>query len=332
MHGYNIFMNAQIKCEIIWNELEVAQWQTRFKTIKRSNILQAYSYALATCKLNNQRARWGLIKINGVEAGLVQIIEARILFNIFHALVLDRGPVWFDGFGGAMHISVFFNEFNKQFPARWGRKRRLIPEVAEGATAIKILEKTGLTCVTETQKYETLWWNLEVDEETARANLKSNWRGGLKKAESAKLKISWHIVENDTDPNYEWFRSEYIQDKETKGYSGVSPQLLDNLALFSTRNNPIIIGKATIEDRAVAGVLFLTHGQSATYQIGYSSDEGRDSNAHHLLLWRSRTMLHSRGIKDLDLGGINHDKSAQGVKKFKQGTGAELSTLVGHFS
>ena len=324
-------MKAETSCEIIWNILDVDQWQQRFGQCKRSNILQAYPYALATCKVNNQQARWGLIKINNAEAGLVQIIEARTLFGAFHALVLDRGPLWFDSFGGAMHLSAFFNEFNNQFPARWGRKRRIIPEVADGATALKVLEHTGLTYVDETEKYQTLWWDLQIEEDHARANLKSNWRNALTKAENSNLEISWHIVEKDTDPHYERFKSEYLKDKEIKGYSGISPQLLDNLALFSTMTDPIIIGKARNEGRVIAEVLFLTHGQCATYQVGYSSNEGRAHNAHHLLLWHSRTMLHSRGIKDLDLGGINHDKSAQGIKKFKQGTGAELSTLVGHF-
>ena len=76
-----------MKCEIIWNKLTVAEWEQRFDSVKRSNILQDYSYAKACRKLNRQSARWGLIMIDGVESGIVQIIEAGFFFNFFHGVI-----------------------------------------------------------------------------------------------------------------------------------------------------------------------------------------------------------------------------------------------------
>ena len=320
-----------MKCEIIWNKLTVAEWEKRFDRVKRSNILQDYSYAKACRKLNRQSARWGLVVIDDVEAGIVQIIEAGFLFNFFHGVIVDRGPLWFDGYGGAAHIAAFFQEFNKIFPKRIGRKRRVIPEVENGLTIENILKQSGFGVVPTTQKYQTLWWNLNEDEEAARANLKNNWHGALKKAEQKAEKSELTITWDDKGKDYSWLRHVYEEDKKNKGYSGISPKLLDNLALFSTLKNPMIIGKVTKEGRDIAAMLFLTHGQSATYQIGWSSDEGRKYCAHHLLLWRARSMLRSRGIYDLDLGGINNDETAKGIRKFKQGTGALASTLVGHY-
>lgn len=315
-----------MECKITWNKLTIDEWAIRFKKIKRSTILQDYSYALATCKLNSQKARWGLIEVEGREAGLVQILEAGFLFNLFHAVILDRGPLWFEGFGGAAHVSAFFKEFNNQFPQRWGRKRRIIPEIETGITVEKILLQCALEPVKTSEKYQTLWWNLTIEEQLARQNLKKNWRGHLQKAEKSGLKITW----DDKGEFYAWLRQIYKTDKEIRGFQGISPKLLDNLALFSTSRSPMIIGKATIDGKDIAAVLFVCHGQSATYQIGWSSEEGRKFCAHHLLLWQARNMLHSLGIEDLDLGGSN-DGTAKGVKKFKQGTGAIPITLVGHY-
>jgi hypothetical protein len=316
----------EIGCEIRWNALSLEEWQARFDKITRSTILQSYSYAQAAVPTEKVRARWGLIIINGQEAGLVQLMEAGIFFNLFHAVIIDRGPLWFDGFGGALHTKIFFDEINKQFPKRLGRKRRFIPEIEGGAAAEGILKQCGLVKRTDQSPYQTLWWDLQQDGETARAKLKNGWHGSLKKAERAGLEIEW-----DRDGIfYPWLRDLYARDKQKRGYGGPSPKLLDNLARFSTQENPMIIGKAQKDGQDIAGVLFLTHGCAATYQIGWSSEQGRQNCAHHLLLWRARSMLKEYNIRELDLGGVN-DETAQGIKKFKEGTGADFVRLIGHY-
>lgn len=316
-----------MNCKIKWNDLSLNEWEKRFSVIARSNLLQSYVYARAVCKTKYKKARWGLILIDGHEAGLVQILETGILKNLFHTVELDRGPLWFDGYGGAVHIKSFFKEFNRQFPDRFGRRRRFIPEIDSGPSAEKILGQTGLKSSSSVSAYQTLWWDLTLDEETARKNLKSNWRGSLNKAERSELVTEW----DDQGRLYRWIRGIYALDKEIRGFGGVSPKLLDNLAAFSAQGHSMIIGKVSKDGRDIAGTLFFVHGQSATYQLGWSSDEGRQYCAHHLLLWQARDILKKHGITYLDLGGVN-DESAAGVKKFKEGTNAESIKLVGHYT
>lgn len=320
-----------MKCTIIWNSLPLDEWNLRFSKVAHSNILQSYHYAQSVCSLNRQKARWGLILIDGQEAGLLQILETGILWNMFHTVALDRGPLWFDGYGGAMHFKLFFEEFNAQFPKRFGRRRRIIPEIEHGGAALGILKQLGLGDPIEGDSYETLWWDLTIDEahseEQARTNLKSNWRNKISKAERADLTIEW----DDTGKFYPWLRKIYAADKNARGYAGASPQTLDNLAKFSTQENPMIIGIA--HDKAgkkIATVLFLKHGRSATYQVGWSSEDGRKYCAHHFLLWKARTMLQEYGVQELDLGGVNDDTAA-GIKTFKEGTGAKLVKFVGRY-
>ena len=80
-------------CEIQWNSLSVEAWESRFAAIARSNILQSYDYALASAKLNRQRARWGLIMMDGKEAGLVQILEAGQWSSPAFLRYLDKSKV-----------------------------------------------------------------------------------------------------------------------------------------------------------------------------------------------------------------------------------------------
>ena len=318
-------------CEIQWNVLSLEEWEKRFNVIPRSNILQSYNYAKAAAATHRQKARWGLILIDGQEAGLVQLMEASVLWRLFHAVILDRGPLWFDGFGHAVHLKLFFDEFNRQFPLRFGRKRRILPEMDHGVAAHQMMLQAGLKQGADVIPYQTLWWDLTIKDEAARQALRSNWRGSLQKAEKfmaeGDIKLDW----DRTGKFYSWLKRQYKIDKAVRGYKGISPQLLDNLAAFSTNTPFIVIGKVKIADENVAAVLFLLHGQSATYQIGWSSDKGRKYCAHHLLLWQARNMLKEYGIKQIDLGGVNDDDTAKGIKKFKTGTGASPAQLLGHY-
>jgi lipid II:glycine glycyltransferase (peptidoglycan interpeptide bridge formation enzyme) len=77
-------------------------------------------------------------------------------------------------------------------------------------------------------------------------------------------------------------------------------------------------------------MMFLIHGTAATYEVGWTSDKGREIHAHNLILWKSIEELKSRGIRMLDLGGVNTTRSA-GIARFKIGTGGKVLTLAGSY-
>ena len=310
-------------CTINWNTLSIDDWEKKFSQIPRSNIIQSYTYARAAAPLQNQKPRWGLIFIDGREAGLVQLFEAGILWNALHAVVLDRGPLWFEGFGNAMQVKVFFDELNRQFPQRLGRRRRFLPETIDGPTAQKMMAGTGLIPANDTG-YQTIWLDLTPDKETLRTNLKSNWRNKLSKAEKAGLGIEW----DKTTTHLSWILGQYAADKELRGYAGPTPTLMKFYAPLLAAKDDLLIGRAMKDDEIIAFVVFASHGRSATYLIGWSSQKGRDNAAHHLLLWDGAVMLQQKGIRELDLGGIN-DESAEGIKIFKEGLGGDIVRYIG---
>ena len=123
----------------------------------------------------------------------------------------------------------------------------------------------------------------------------------------------------------------YELDVLEKDYSGPSTKLLTELMKFMVPRGEAVIFNATDQGRTVAAILVFLHGASATYQVGWTSDKGRKLAAHHQLLWRAMLSLKERGIKDLDLGGVN-DESAAGIKRFKTGLGGEEVALVGFFN
>lgn len=268
--------------------------------------------------LYQQKPRWGLIKINNHDAGVVQILEAGILKKLIHGVIIDRGPLWLDGFGGPEHMQLFVRVLNDHFPARFGRKRRFIPEHnGQDLSYPEFRHKPG-------SGYETIWINTQTPEDKRRAKLKKNWRYSLRKAEQGDLKLEW-----DWSGRY-WddMIRQYIRDRTEKGYKGPSVKLLVALARHSLPDKNMLIGWVTHNGQPVGGILIFCHGRAATYQVGWSSQEGRKTGAHNLLLWRALDVLKKRGIDDLDLGGVNSEE-AEGVQKFKNGMGGQRVVLPG---
>lgn len=310
---------------INWNTLCIEDWEKKFSQIPRSNLLQSYSFAQVQCPLEKQKARWGLIVIDGKEAGLVQVFEAGLLWNAFHAVIVDRGPLWFEGAGSAIHIRRTMDELNRQFPVRFGRKRRIIPEMEDGTAIRKMIDQTGFERL-ERKGYETVWMDLTQDAETLRAAMKSNWRNKLNKSERAGIAIEI----DKTGEHFPWMIGIYAGDKAARDYGGPSPKFLQKYMPNLLKRGELLALRAIQNGTPVAFVILACHGRSATYLVGWSSKEGRDAAAHHLLLWEGVKMLQQKGIKDLDLGGVN-DESADGIKTFKEGMGGRTVRYVGHY-
>lgn len=315
-------MNQDNKCEILWNSLTHQGWREHILQVRRLPLLQSLDYALAVGPLYKQKPRLGLIRIGGAEAGLCLVMEVKAFGTALQVLMLDRGPIWFEGFGAPAHFEALIAEFARQFPRRVGRKCRFIPEM-EKADEIMIRQgyrKTG-------PGYETLWIDLTQDEETLRTNFKKKWRQSLEKAEGAGLTVTW----DEPEKHLPWFLTTYEQDKAQKDYRGASVKTLSALGHVFKSNKNLLIGRALKGDTCIAAIMLLCHGSSATYQAGWSGEMGRKTNAHHLLLWQALAVLKQKGIKDFDLGGIN-EHEAMGVKKFKEGLGGDSVALPGLYT
>ena len=306
-------------CEIKWNSLSATEWQSRFDTIRRSNLLQCYEYALAACPINNQIARWGLIVINGQEAGLVQIFEVSIFKRLIHVVSLDRGPLWFDGFGSADDWATFWQVFDVEFKPRFGRMRRIMPE--SDKQIYHMARKQAYP------PYQTIWVDLTQDEESLRKAMKKNWRNALSKA----LRTEMEVREDLPEKHIHWLLKQYADDRQQRQYKGASVRLIMAMVKSFLPRQQMLLMRAMKDGKAIAGILVFIHGCSATYQIGWTDpDAGRQHNAHHFLLWHAMLRLKARGIMDFDLGGVN-DFSAAGVKLFKEGLGGETYELCGTY-
>lgn len=306
-------------CTISWNVLSLAEWEERFNSIRRSNLLQCYPYAQAACVINRHRARWGLIKINGQDAGLAQVFEAGFLG--LHAVILDRGPLWLPGFGAPEHQIAFLSVFDQMFPRRFGRRRRIIPEIDQSQAML-----VPFQAALHIKPYQTIWIDLNQSAEDLRVQLQKNWRNALSNAERENLRVEWH----SDGKGLTWLLQHHEAHRTMRNFQAASPKFIRELAKYFVPRGDMQVGQAFAGEECVAGVLFFRHGSSATYQVGWSGDAGRRANAHQLLLWQGMMKLKEQNVQDLDLGGIND--IAEGVRTFKEGMGGETVTLSGIYN
>ena len=161
-----------------------------------------------------------------------------------------------------------------------------------------------------------------------RAQLESRWRSSLVSAESSEMKV--HRV-GTNEGQYRWLLDNEKKQRLEKHLDGLPIPFFD--MYVQSRKQPaknILTLRSDLGRDRIAAMMFLIHGEAATYQVGWTSDQGRELNAHHLILWRAIEELRERGIRLLDLGGVNTIRSA-GVARFKMRTGGKVVTLAGTY-
>ncbi len=194
-----------------------------------------------------------------------------------------------------------------------------MPELDAGPVAERFLREAGFFRIKT--GYRSAWLDLTRSERALRRGLRQNFRNQLRKAEGAGLAIA----EGDAGDR-DRLIDRHMAHRRRRRYAGPSPAVLKALPLAET---PVFLAR-TAEGREAAAVLFLRHGATATYQIGWTTEDGRATHAHNLLLWRGLGALKRMDVAHLDLGGLD-DADAPGAAHFKQGLGGEPFTLAGTF-
>lgn len=156
-----------------------------------------------------------------------------------------------------------------------------------------------------------------------RARLHQNWRNQLKKAEKSPLRV----INQGIDPKkHGWFFEAEQKQQKSRKYRSYPLEFI--LAYASANKGQARLYTAMLESEPVAAMLVLKHGLMATYQSGYTSDRGRETCAHNLLLWSVMTDLQKKRFKQLDLGRAD---LSDGLTRFKLRTGARIEKLPGTF-
>lgn len=310
-------------CAIQWITPSKEEWNTLLDRCTHTTLLQSYYYAQTMREVHQQGSRHGLIMIDGQEAGILQMQEVSLFKGWVHGLSIDRGPLWFQGFGRPSHLNAVAQTLNWKFPARWGRKRRFLPELHDKKHLVLF---NNWTKSKNSNQYQTFLVDLSKDLDKIREHLKRNWRNHLNKSEKQSL-----TIENDTDlSSLSALLAYYMKDRIQRRYAGASPKFLASLCKYAAMDDKCFILNAREDNETIASVLVFVHGKGATYQVGWSTPYGRAKDANTLLLWEAIKILKDKGVTEFDLGGYNDE--TEGIRKFKEGLNGLPIALIGSYS
>lgn len=309
---------------IEWNRHDRPQQQTMMEASARPTLTQTPAYIAALADAGHAHGEFGLMRFHERPIGYV-FAERRPLFGRVSSYRIYRGPLWLDADLPGNVQREFFRLIRNRFRLRNGRPLTFHPELEDSQANRNHVSATGFRRIAH--GYATIWLDTGRPLGEIRDALQQKWRNRLNQSERNGLEL---VVDSDGG-QLDWLVSRHEEHMAAHRYQGPSRALLESLTRHGADQAMVRILVARKDSEAVAGVLIVRHGNSATYLIGWNGPSGRRLRAHNFLLWQAIRLLHEDGVRWFDLGGIN-DADAARVARFKAGISGTRSTLVGAYT
>ncbi len=304
--------------KVEWGTQDMNAWDTAHAQTA-GPLQQDWAYG-STMLVSGGTVIRAVIQADGQTVGLAQCVVRRF-GNLGGVALCTRGPVWLAQLSGKDKAHAY-RSLRQSLPVKGLRFLFVTPNEPSS-------EDVGLSPLKRVMTgYSTALLDLTPSMADLRAGLEKRFRHRVGGAEKSDLTV--HRVGTNVG-QYRWLMDAEQQQRDNRSLQGMPLHFVD--AYIASRKQPgrnVLTLRADIGRDRVAGMMFLLHGQAATYQIGWTSDAGRDAHAHNLLLYQGMEALKERGIRVLDMGGINTARSA-GIARFKISTGAQVVTLAGTF-
>jgi hypothetical protein len=171
--------------------------------------------------------------------------------------------------------------------------------------------------------YTTAIMPIAATAERQAARLRASRRRTLAVFDEDRTRIACIDARSDL-PALDACLERHEEERRRRGYAMVGREV----TAAAARRGPTLLATARGADGLVAFVLVFVHGATATWQVGWTSPAGRTVCAHHRLLWAVSVALGRRGVRLLDLGGLN---VPAGIVHFKLASGAVPRTFVGTY-
>lgn len=308
---------------IIWDETSKDRWTGLMTLVPNSCYLHSWGYGEALHKHTNVIPRRGIIYRSVTPIGLVQAFQEKTLFGKKTKII--RGPQWIQNRTAATDeekaqslgiIKAFFDQ-------GLGSSFQILPELEDSPHNRQMMEDLGFKLVDK--GLTTNYLDLAQDLDHLKKDIDPQWLESLELAEKRDLKIYF----GDDFRSMEWLLEKYEESRKKYKFNGPTADFIRCFLLNNEK--PMFVAKVVVIEPAMAGALVITHGMSATYYLAWSSAEGLEKNANHLLLWKSIERLQRMGIQSMDLNGIDM-KDAHGLRHVKEGLSTHEQLLVGNFS
>jgi hypothetical protein len=306
--------------DISWRPADRAPWEALFRRAGKSSLEQSWAYGEAVAARHGQIAERQLLMAGNEPLALLQAFRKR--YWRLGVTRIVRGPLWLiDPLNDPRAAEVC-----RSIAQRYRRHPidflSWLPELPDDPGSTTLIQAQGLRRVVT--GYASAWLDLGHSAEDLLASLHGKWRSALRKAEREGITVAEDTKARQRRAGlllYDSFRRK-------KRFVGPSSAFV--AAIAAADQDALLSLSARRDGALVAGIILLRHGACATYLASWTSAEGRQGQAHNLLLWRGIETLKAGGTRWLDLGGLNTE-SQRGLARFKLGLGGEAVVLTGSY-
>lgn len=304
---------------LLWDDVTVGGWKELLKKAPRSNLLQTWAYAKTNLMLYRLWPKFGVFYENGVPVAMAFVATRRFLG--LEVVQIHRAPVWLIPNPSPELILEVLQLLREAYPPKWSRRISFLPELPNTPQTNALLAKAGFTPRPK-GGYTSSWLDLSPHLVDLKKRFSKSFQQSLKKAEQFDFKI---IIDPSKLGTHDLIMG-HMADRSRRNYKGASAKFLKTLHK-NCRPHEWLLLEAWHDDVLMASQLFILHGSAATYQLGWTTERGRNACAHHGMLWYALTRLKQMGITGLDLGGLSPENA--GLNTFKESLGGTTYTLTG---
>jgi len=240
-------------------------------------------------------------------------------------LYLPRGPLFFQEGDDQAMLEGFLKDLKKHLPKKtvWVR---FDPAVRADLTPGRVFRRAHKSF----HPRATLVVNIEQEPEQILAQMKQKGRYNIKVAQKKGVHVSGYRVDKGALIQ---FMGETYKGDPLKEYAALSDETakrdgfaVHNLAYFEhllqSFEKDAFLLLAHLDDKVIAGGIFLISGTTCLYYYGASSNNHRNTMAPYLLQWEAMQFAKKRGCHSYDFLGITSssgdDPSLAGVTSFKK--------------
>jgi len=311
-------------------EIDRSAWDKHWKIVTLANLMQSWEYGeVKRCTERWRVHRFLLQDDNMKPQGLLQVLCFSLPF-VGGIARINQGPVFFSDSQwhspskeGAREVMAAILNTARQH--RWWYLS-IIPNFSAKDEVATTLKELG-PCKASGGFCSSAIVSIDKSAEDIRSSFDSKWRSDLNKSEKMGLELEIP----PTEDSLPYLIDNYRRMQQEKGFKGIPTKTLYQMVRQQgpTWNPRILFARHNGE--RVCGNMFIGHGDSFTYLIGWLPEAGRSLRANYFLFWNAVMLFKDLGYKFCDVGGLG-PHTAEGVARFKRRLNGEECWLVGEYS
>jgi len=315
-------------------EVNYSDWKENFQNCQKINMLQCWQYGDAKV----ETSRWSVVRFLIMNEDGNAVALAQVLFMTLPLIGgiarMNRGPILISEVEIVQDRNTLFNVIMalfKEFKKRHWWLVQIAPEIHNSELGNEFLKSLGLKKLAVTP-YASGLLHLQKDEKKLLMGLKKKWRYCLRKGQDLGVTVST-LVGNSAE--LEILLNRYRALQQEKKFTGISEPLILSLSkqLAEEWQFTLFIANQEVCESVenCSGMLVsIRHGDTATYLIGITNNEGRELQVNYVLLWQAILDAKKNGCIWFDIGGLDAT-TPKGIAYFKKGVKSDPYYLTGEW-